>query len=143
MEYIFTKNVFPLVADINYGQNIIDLTLSARVPTLDVRIWRVRSIPHWNNYIFIVTITYRSLVNASPCIWKVADTPSHIQGYERVYLPLFKVADTPFHVLGDEIRIQMKQKELTKTFMLILNLKEPFVYGLYKHTSASTPFLSN
>ena len=23
-------------------------------------------------------------------------------GYERVYLPLYKVADTPFHIQGDE-----------------------------------------
>ena len=23
--------------------------------------------------------------------------------YERVYLPLFKVADTPFHIQGDDI----------------------------------------
>ena len=24
-------------------------------------------------------------------------------GYERVYLPLWKVADTPFHIQGDEM----------------------------------------
>ena len=24
-------------------------------------------------------------------------------GYERVYLPLFKVADTPFHIQGDKL----------------------------------------
>ena len=24
-------------------------------------------------------------------------------GYERVYLPLYKVADTPFHIQGDDI----------------------------------------
>ena len=24
-------------------------------------------------------------------------------GYERVYLPLYKVADTPFHIQGDEM----------------------------------------
>ena len=25
-------------------------------------------------------------------------------GYERVYLPLYKVADTPFHIQGDEVQ---------------------------------------
>ena len=25
-------------------------------------------------------------------------------GYERVYLPLWKVADTPFHIQGDELQ---------------------------------------
>ena len=24
-------------------------------------------------------------------------------GYERVYLPLYKVANTPFHIQGDEL----------------------------------------
>ena len=27
-------------------------------------------------------------------------------GYERVYLPLYKVADTPFHIQGDEFNYE-------------------------------------
>ena len=27
-------------------------------------------------------------------------------GYERVYLPLYKVADTPFHIQGDDVSTQ-------------------------------------
>ena len=34
----------------------------------------------------------------NPCIYSIR---RHF-GYERVYLPLYKVADTPFHIQGDE-----------------------------------------
>ena len=30
-------------------------------------------------------------------------------GYERVYLPLYKVADTPFHIQGDDIYTRSQQ----------------------------------
>ena len=34
--------------------------------------------------------------------------PTRLLGYERVYLPLYKVADTPFHIQGDERRSSMR-----------------------------------
>ena len=40
---------------------------------------------------------------------KISFLPHNVIGlirpleYERVYLPLYKVADTPFHIQGDEL----------------------------------------
>ena len=34
---------------------------------------------------------------------KIVRLPCRNLGYERVYLPLYKVADTPFHIQGDDV----------------------------------------
>ena len=33
-------------------------------------------------------------------------------GYERVYLPLYKVADTPFHIQGDDIIANFRKSNM-------------------------------
>ena len=35
-------------------------------------------------------------------------------GYQRVYLPLYKVADTPFHIQGDDIYVQSRESSKRK-----------------------------
>ena len=53
-----------------------------------------RCLRHWTNI-------NPALVD---CVVFVATESSYRPlGYERVYLPLYKVADTPFHIQGDEL----------------------------------------
>ena len=40
-------------------------------------------------------------------------------GYERVYLPLYKVADTPFHIQGDDILLTDKAKVAHSNIKLV------------------------
>ena len=81
-------------------------------------------------------------------------------GYERVYLPLYKVADTPFHIQGDDIYVQSRESSRRKINfpgidqlvlidsqlydVIIINIIRPLGYErvylpLYK--VADTPFM--
>ena len=53
----------------------------------------------------------------------LSSTRSHL-GYERVYLPLYKVADTPFHIQGgDRVGSLAYQNSVIGNEMLCLNIK--------------------
>ena len=55
-------------------------------------------------------------------------------GYEKVYLPLYKVADSPFHIQGDGIMALL-------TFLLTLSVRaasKMIVYCCVSHLSQRT-----
>ena len=49
--------------------------------------------------------------------------------YERVYLPLYKVADTPFHIQGDDICMNAERKPhyVVLDMYIILNLLSSYM----------------
>ena len=56
-------------------------------------------------------------------------------GHERVYLPLYKVADTPFHIQGEEMMCMLIQRntgQVKKQCFLICNTIYDYIVRIYE-----------
>ena len=56
-------------------------------------------------------------------------------GYERVYLPLFKVADTPFHIQGDELYSFLLSSFIWEVFTMYNWVEHWFSYNNYNNNN--------
>ena len=65
----------------------------------------------------------------------ILQTIIRLFGYERVYLPLYKVADTPFHIQGDDMSPETHDIEPR-----INKYIQPLISMGQKHIAANTKF---